>query len=738
MMLPALLALSIPQAAEARPVTLRLGPHGEIEGWLVAKAPKTAFRAEGGEWRFAYARPDGSLDLLAVLGGENTHALVATTLVSDRPRRATLLFGTDDGGTLTLNGRELWRKEIVRGVKRDEERVELDLKAGENALVFRVDQKLGGWGLVARLEGDGLPGGEGLASRTDLLAAGDYPEIRMARSLPGRFDAEGAVRYAEMARRARVWDRNVGGGKALKDLVLSSPGGFGDTDALNAFFADRYARTRAAYEKARAPFLAKAQNPGPLFPEVKPEPGVRVMPGGRLFVDARGRPFIPIGGNQNPDWPDFERADPKREDYDPRRADAYGAKLRANGVNLIRLMVDTPLTGSLEDTVGVFSPEHMMWLDTVVASARKHGVRLMVTPYDTFWMNLRPELSPYWKANGGPLDPARKIEWYTSPVLREAQKRRNHWLIDRYGNLDTIFVWEPMNEADVWWGAKPGEIAAWTADVVADARVYQLKRWGVPRLLSVSTGEPMPREGLGEYAYRSPDLDIANTHLYIGAGRKAPDDPADVVGAESEGVRHAIGEIRDARPYMDTENGPIDAWIADEWLDNAMFHDQVWAHLASGGAGSGLRWPYRTPHRITDGMLDHLRRMRAFADAVDWTRFTGASSPITTVSYGGVSTGYRALPRDGRSGGALLFLVRSKYVAQGATLNNPVPFTIQGMPRGRVRLFDTHAGRWLPARVVVGKSAPGLVSLGPNGTGTIVLPPGVRSVCAVWENLAPG
>lgn len=110
--------------ASTMPVEMKLGPGGEIEGWLIAKEPKTPYAAEGGEWKFAYVPPDRDLDLRALLGGEHTYGFAGTTLVSDRPRHVALLFGTDDGGTLTVNGKEVWRKAIVRGVKRDEERVD--------------------------------------------------------------------------------------------------------------------------------------------------------------------------------------------------------------------------------------------------------------------------------------------------------------------------------------------------------------------------------------------------------------------------------------------------------------------------------------------------------------------------------------------------------------------------------------------------------------------------------------
>lgn len=753
-MLPlSILALAALQT-DARPLNLKLGPGGEIEGWLVAKEPKTPYGAEGGEWKFAYASPRDGLDLGRILGGENTHALAATTLVSDRARKATLLFGTDDGGTVTLNGKPVWQKTIVRGVRRDEERVDLDLKAGENVLIFRVDQGVGGWGMIARLEK-----GEGVTSRVAIVAdakAKEYASIRAAAvgdTTRGNihpyppFDAELAERYDDLRDRVALWNARIGRDADLGKMASSI------TSPLDGNVDAAYERGRRAlqerYDALRAPSVAKAQNPGPLFGDVKAEIGIRVMPGGRQFVDAKGKPFIPIGYNHNPDWTELGHAYPLHgESYDPARTDRWFAKLKANGVNVLRMMAETPPSGNLEDKVGTFSPEHMTWLDNIVTSARKHGIRIMLTPYDTFWMNLRADASPYWTMNGGPVDPTRKIEWYTAPALREAHKRRNRWLVDRYGNLDTIFVWEPMNEADIWWDPKPEQLKAWSDDVVRDARDYQKKRWGVERLISISSAHPMPEGGLAEYIFRDPVLDLANTHLYIGAARRQPKDPSEVVAAEAQGIRHALANIRDNRPYIDTENGPIDDWIEDPAIDAAVFHDQSWSHLASGGAGSGFRWPYRGPHHLTDAMLGHLKVMRRFSDAVDWTRLTGAVTPLrfageaidtTTPGPGGsgapnadvnsenrtleggtlVATGY-STPK-----GAILFVARTaaSKLSEPATL--PISGATPGSSRAAAvdgrkapRLYDTERGVWIKDGA---------------SSSTINLPANVRSVCAVWD-----
>nr|GFC97587.1 hypothetical protein [Tanacetum cinerariifolium] len=55
------------------------------------------------------------------------------------------------------------------------------------------------------------------------------------------------------------------------------------------------------------------------------------------------------------------------------------------------------------------------------------------------------------------------------------------------------------------------------------------------------------------------------------------------------------------RPFFDSEHGPIYTFnnrrrTLPEAFDDAYFRHMQWAHFASGGAGGGLRWPYRQPH----------------------------------------------------------------------------------------------------------------------------------------------
>jgi hypothetical protein len=98
-------------------------------------------------------------------------ALIHVRSPEDRP--ATLLLGSDDGVEAWLNGTRIHRLDRGRGMKLDEDRVDVELKAGWNRLLIKVYQGKGGWGLGARFVGRS---GEPLA---DLAyeAWGDLPGV---------------------------------------------------------------------------------------------------------------------------------------------------------------------------------------------------------------------------------------------------------------------------------------------------------------------------------------------------------------------------------------------------------------------------------------------------------------------------------------------------------------------------------------------------------------------------------
>jgi mannan endo-1,4-beta-mannosidase len=61
--------------------------------------------------------------------------------------------------------------------------------------------------------------------------------------------------------------------------------------------------------------------------------------------------------------------------------------------------------------------------------------------------------------------------------------------------------------------------------------------------------------------------------------------------------------------------------VLSEPFDDEYFRHMQWAHLASGGAGGGMRWPNRHPHVLTAGMRQAQSALGRFLPLTDWKRF---------------------------------------------------------------------------------------------------------------------
>ena len=644
-------------------------------------------------WILGLGSATNGVDLGALLDGSKPAiAYMSTTLMSPEEKDAQILFGSDDGAKVYVNGELLFQKQIARGIKRDEDRVPIHLKAGANRILFKIEQGNGDWGLLARvadLQGVGLTD---VTERLDLdpnaAPSAELGErwIRSAVGRAGTLDVSAAVAYDRVALRANRWiERFRREAQDPEDLdsalgeSLTKLRGAADASTLSVDLLSGANQISRSYEQSRAKIVRDTQNARPLFrTDVQKEDYASVMPGGRYFVHADGSALIPIGYNHNPDWPEFEEANPEGRVYRPQETERYVAHLKASGVNVLRLMIETPPTGNLEAPIGTFSPEHVRWIDTIVSAARKNDIKLIVTPWDTFWMNRRFDTTPYNPLLGGDL--RQKIDFIQSPVLREQEKRRLRYLIDRWGNSGTIFSWELLNEADLWWGATPEQLRAWIVEIATYTREYELKKWGRNHLLSVSFAEPMPTGPLGVDAFSLPVLDYATTHLYIGASR-APKESVGPALAIQQGVRFALAQMSNRRPYMDTENGPIDKWIESAELDDEVFRGMTWAHLASGAAGSGFRWPYRNPHHLTEGMLASLKAMNGFVREAPWRSLAGERVRVSVSGPEGAATCGFGTPESAMvwTSGAGQITVR--WPAPPAHVN--------------LRVFDCRAGRWL-------------------------------------------
>jgi len=92
---------------------------------------------------------------------ENVVGFAMVHVWSPEAADAALLLGSDDGVKVWLNGTLIHALDRGRGVKVDEDRVELRLQAGWNRFQIKVYQGKGGWGLafrLANLQGKAIPG----------------------------------------------------------------------------------------------------------------------------------------------------------------------------------------------------------------------------------------------------------------------------------------------------------------------------------------------------------------------------------------------------------------------------------------------------------------------------------------------------------------------------------------------------------------------------------------------------
>ena len=66
-------------------------------------------------------------------------------------RKVRMLTGSDDTITMWVNGEKVLAKNVSRGVTKDEDKTDVTLKKGENRVLIKVCQGIGGWGLAFRI-----------------------------------------------------------------------------------------------------------------------------------------------------------------------------------------------------------------------------------------------------------------------------------------------------------------------------------------------------------------------------------------------------------------------------------------------------------------------------------------------------------------------------------------------------------------------------------------------------------
>lgn len=90
-------------------------------------------------------RPDGSMPLDALIGGDECLAYVYSRFSVPTAGRYTILAGSDDGCRMWVDGKEVFCLNQTKGASPDEYRIPIDLQAGEHEVLMAVEQRFAAW-----------------------------------------------------------------------------------------------------------------------------------------------------------------------------------------------------------------------------------------------------------------------------------------------------------------------------------------------------------------------------------------------------------------------------------------------------------------------------------------------------------------------------------------------------------------------------------------------------------------
>ena len=427
---------------------------------------------------------------------------------------------------------------------------------------------------------------------------------------------------------------------------------------------------------------------------------IQVAKDAPYFVTDQGEDWTPVGQNDAITWPELHGVFRRK---DLTGAKAYLQMLSDHGVTCLRLMMEY-CHGEhryLEKPAGRFQPNMVRLWDDIFALCEDYGLRILLTPYDTFWMWIRWAHHPYNQKNGGPC--SKRGEWLLSADMRNAIKQRLAFATERWGASGALFAWDLWNEIHpAHAGDSAGCFAEFIEDVGSFVKKTELRLHGRAHPQTVSVFGPVLNNDtrIADTAFRHPDLDFASIHFYETGTIDHPKNTVDAAVSTGCLTREALAHTENNRPFFDSEHGPIHTFkdhhkTLPEPFDNEYFRHMQWAHFASGGAGGGMRWPNRHPHSLTAGMRIAQQGLARFLPLINWQHFRRRNLNNEIL----VSDRALAVFGCGDQEQAVLWLLRTNTVNKKGMLDPgaealSVSAKIPGLKPGRYRItaWNTKAG----------------------------------------------
>ena len=449
-------------------------------------------------------------------------------------------------------------------------------------------------------------------------------------------------------------------------------------------------------------------------------PWIQVAPDAPYFITENGVDWTPIGQNDAITWPELAGLF-RRKNIGA--VEEHLANLAAHGVTCLRLMLEYAQTENryIERPAGKFQPNMIKLWDDLFALCEKYSLRVLLTPYDTFWMWIRWKHHPYNRVNGGPC--AKRSKWLLCPNTLQAIKNRLSFAAERWGGSGALFAWDLWNEIHPAHAENNTEIFyQFVSEISTHLRDLEMRLYGRAHLQTVSLFGPVLYEypAVADVIFRHPQLDFATTHFYDAKTINHPKDTVASAICTGALVREALEHLHEPKPFFDSEHGPIHSFkdrhktLPDEFDDEYFRHIQ-WAHLASGAAGGGMRWPNRHPHVLTPGMRRAQSSLAAFTRYIDWVQFKRRNLnheiQISTKAF----AGFCCADEDQ----AIVWLLRQDKLVKSGKLKlvdkqaPPVSVTIiiPGIAAGNYRVYfwDTLPGKLIEQKDVQANDAGNIV-----------------------------
>jgi hypothetical protein len=308
---------------------------------------------------------------------------------------------------------------------------------------------------------------------------------------------------------------------------------------------------------------------------------VRISPrDSRYFELTNGQAYIPIGlnivGPPRGDWAAMEE---------------WFQKLSAHGGNFVRVWLGSSYFDVEHARSGQYDPQRAERIDTLLAAARKHGIRLKLCleSFRHLGEGKKPVFAKplHHVSQGGPAN--NTAEFFDSLRCREQFQGKLAWFAQRYGSEPIVFGWELWNEMDC---IQAGDWKAWTTVMLPELHRLFPQNLAVQSLGSYDSISKRKRY---QELCRLEGNDVLQVHRYLdlGAALDTCHGPVDLLAADAVGELLSYG-VR--KPVLLAESGAVEPQhtgplkLYDKDRAGMILHDVLFAPFFSGAAGPGHIW----------------------------------------------------------------------------------------------------------------------------------------------------